>query len=264
MSQHSESDLRAALRFGEEDGPGVDVGRVIAGAQAARARRTRMLATAAAVVLVAGIGTTVGLTWPGGSTGSNTAGSAGGAYSTAKGDAAGSANGANLPKAAPLPSTSTAAAGTGAAGVRAQSAAAVTCPARAPHELAPGGGSPGQFGAPGPLFAKPVQTIVVCVYGPVTTTKPARIVLDAAGTAEVVHSLESASTKHVEIFCPHIKAQRVLAFVAVTKSGRTLPVVTATVGDPSCDVVVTNGTAVRYDWTVPNDLLDRLDKLPHH
>jgi hypothetical protein len=245
----TESDLRAALRDGEGDGPDID--RLIAGGQARQAQSRKQLLTAAAIVLVvAGAGAGGAVLWGGSSPNSSAAGSA---YNNA--DAGGSAA---------LRGTAGSSNGHKAAGqvpAAAPNFAAVACPASQPHPLLAGGGSPGQFGADGPLFSRTVSAVVVCSYGSPEqaadkVAEPARLVLTGDRAAELASSLEQASTARTPRACPNvvISPRRALAMIGVDSDGRTVGIVTANLVVPACNVQVTNGTAVRYQWTPPSDL----------
>ena len=114
----------------------------------------------------------------------------------------------------------------------------------------PGGGGTGQFGSGGPLFAGVVTQLVVCAY-PVSAS-PTSIVLSGAEAASVAAGLNAAATTSSTTLClygPSGTGQLVL--LATTAGGRTLPPVVAT---RHCTWTVTNGTAVRYDWTPPTSL----------
>ncbi len=245
----TESDLRAALRDGEGDGPDID--RLLAGGRARQAQsRMHLLAAAAVVLVVAGAGAGGALLW-GGSSGGQThaAGSAnsnGDADGSAalRGQAAGGsvshdANKAAAPQAAP----------------------AVGCPATQPHPMLPGGGSPGQFGTDGAMYSRAVSVVVVCSYGSPgqaadETTEPARLVLTGTHATELATSLERAPTTRSPGACPTYATStpRVLALIGVAADGQTVGTVTTTLVVPACNVQVTNGTAVRYQWAPPSDL----------
>jgi hypothetical protein len=250
----SESDLRAALRQGEEAGFEVNADAIMHEGQAIRARRVRIMSGAAvAVVVAAGA---VGL-----------AAARGGGGTSATADSTGSnADGsvrhgvvANPPVVAPnasLPSNVPVPGAGGGAHVSAEA----QCPASAPHLLLPGGGGTGQFGANGALFAKPVKTLVVCSYESTTGSAPARLVLSSHTATQVVASMENAPEATAPTPCDPgpTTTTRLLDFIGVTSSGATLPQVTATVTFPACNVQVTNGTAVRSGWTPPASLTDQL------
>lgn len=245
----TEFDLRAALRDGEGDGPNVD--RIVAGGRARRAqRRSQLLSTAAVVVFVAAAGTGGALLWGGnGSGGGNASDKA--AFGAGDSRAAGQNPGA--PNAQPTGTTAN------GGSVRGSADPAVACPTSVPHLLLPGGGSPGQFGADGPLFPDPVDSIVVCSYGSPLRgagVSPARLVLTGQNATALASSLENASKTRSAQPCPAIRSsdQHSLAIIGVTAAGTALPAITTTLSQPACNVQVTNGTAVRYDWAPPANL----------
>jgi hypothetical protein len=246
----TESDLRSSLRDGEGDVPNVN--RIMAGAQAARSqRRSRILSTAAAVVVVAGVsigGVEFARHNGNGPSHDRTVDTAGGAPVAAAAASGGSANGAASKAAA------SAAANVPAARSGATSATAGHCPASFPHTVLPGGGSPGQFGASGTLFTKPVASIVVCTYG--GQSSPVRSVFDGAPARSIASSLEDASKTPFRGMCPdYIKADAPsLAIIGIATDGTALPTVTTSLGRPACATQISNGTVVRYDWTPPASL----------
>lgn len=259
----TEFDLRSALRDGEGDGPDVD--RVVAGGQARRAqRRVRLLSTAAVVAFVAaaGVGGAVLVNRGGG----GQSGDSGGAALAPSRHTSVDANGGRVTD--KVPAAPASAAGSGAAdGKTSAKAAGVACPATLPRRLLPGGGSPGQFGADGPLFTDPVTSLVVCSYGsPVRASEqvtPGRLVLDGANATELARSLENADTTRSSSPCPTIRyaTARSLAIIGVTARGTAMTPVTTTLSQPACNTVVTNGTAVRYNWSPPANLAPILDSL---
>ena len=258
----SEHDLRAALHDGE--GKDIDVDRLMMNARARVAqRRVHLLSgtAIAAVVVAVGVG---GALLANSGVGGGGSSNAGGARAPAMD------RGAN--PAAPNPhaaASASAGAGGGLADAPAEAQAAIRCPKSAPRDLLPGGGSPGQFGASGPLFKKPVNSIVVCAYSaalqPVTQAggQPAHFVLRDGLAQRVAASLESAPTRRPEQVCPDYRtadAQQI-ALIGVTSDGGPAGTVTTTVGVPACAVTVTNGTAIRYDWVPPDELQQRLRAL---
>jgi hypothetical protein len=255
----TEFDLRAALRDGEGDG--VDADQVISGGRRHRAqRRARMMSTAAVTVLVAAAGIGATVIWNhSGTNPSTTAGGSNGYVTSGNSEAQNDALGRGaLSTAAP---ESSALAGAPTAKDPEQ------CPDSLPRYLLPGGGSPGQFDTKGPLFAKPVSSVIVCSYGtpamalgPNPVSVPARLVLDGTQAARLVTSLEQADTTKGTKLCPTPSTtdERELAIIGVTANGKALDSVTANLSQPACDTVVTNGTALRYHWTPPPDLQSRL------
>lgn len=249
----SEADLRAALRDGE--GANLDVDRIIAGGRAMRAqRRARVMTAAAVTVLVAGLGTGGALLINGSGGDSNSGSKAGGGASFDQRKAnsqAGSVNGG----AASLAPTN-AAPGAGGAGGVAGAIPTAACPATLPDYRLPGGGSPGQFGADGPLFSRPVVSVVVCGYGTpsaATTARPHRLVLTDGAARTLVDSLEKAPRTKPSGACPFLRTAdaQAVAILGIAADGKVVDTVTTTVGDPACSVRVTNGTALRYQWLPP-------------
>lgn len=231
----SESDLRAALRDGEGDGPNVNI--VIAGAQALRARRrSRLLSAAAAVIVVGGIGYGI---------------------SQVSGDNAATSSAGGRAVTEPRQNI----AGPGSAGyANGSSTATFSCPTTFPRYALPGGGSPGQFGSDGPLFPDGVSSVGVCPY--TAAGKPARALLIRGTEAKaLVAGLENAPKTRPATLCPQYRLadSRQIALIGISADGASSRPVTAAVGVPACAVTVTNGTAVRYDWSPPASLLRALD-----
>jgi hypothetical protein len=235
----SEDQLRAALRDGE--GGSLDVDTVIQRARAhgaaRREHRVRLASAAAIAAVVAGVGVTAGIVL---SSGNHTRSS----------NAAGSAN---LPKA---DSTQAYAAGQG------QASGALACPTTLPALATPRSGT-------GRLFASPPTTMQVCAY-PETIPANAsnsRPVLqstsfDRSDATTIANSLEGASTAPSLGPCPLFKTSngRVLVFIA-TSADETMGPVEATVLQNPCNLSVTNGKAVRYNWTPPPVLSSFLNEL---
>jgi hypothetical protein len=255
----TEFDLRAALHDGDDDNLNVD--QLVLGARARAAqRRVRMMSTAAIVLVVAsaGVGGTL-LVRSGSDTKSaadakhGTTSDLGSVYGAASG------NGGGLAAAPSAPAAPRALAEKSAPG----------CPAALPTYLLPGGGSPGQFGADGPLFSKPVSTVVVCAYDtslrPASrgSQHPARLVLHDGQATQLAASLENARKTRKQELCPYIRSadQRPIAVIGIGTDGNRVGTVTTTLSEPACNVVVTNGTAIRYQWTPPKDLANVLDEL---
>lgn len=259
----NEDDLRAALHEG--DSSGLDVDQLILRGRARVAqRRVHLLSGAAITVLVAAIGV-------GGAFLVKSAGGESGGSNSA--NAAAGDRSAPNPHAAARPSGAHGGAmGAPAGGTLSEASkadVAVRCPESMPHNLLPGGGSPGQFGAGGPLFSKPVASVVVCAYGAETkplvigggATYPARLVLRDGAAKSLVTSLESAPKKPASRLCPYIQSSagtRDYAFIGITADRRRAGTVTTEISTPGCGAQVTNGTAVRYGWTPPPDIAKRL------
>jgi hypothetical protein len=137
----------------------------------------------------------------------------------------------------------------------------VPCPASVPRYLLPGGGSP-QFGANQPLFSRPVTSVVVCSYG--TTTQalgrhppvPARLPLHGTLASRLVAGLEKPSA--ASCAAPTASLGHPLAIIGLAADGSKVATVTATLSADGCAVQVTNGTALRRNWTPPRDLRNLL------
>jgi hypothetical protein len=236
----SESDLRAALHDGEDRG-GLNVDHLIVHAQVAVAqRRQRLLSGAAIVAVVLGTGTGIGYLAGHGST-----------------ESAGSSNAGAGAALAPSGGSYTRGAAAPQQGTR-NDVEHSAAQASFPQYALPGGGGLSQFGANGPLFSKPVASVVVCSYG--TATRPRRLVLGGQDAKDLATSLENAPTNPLKTVC-NPPTVHDFAVVGVAPNGTRTGVVTAELSDPPCAGRVTNGTAVRYGWAPPPDLLDRLLKL---
>lgn len=258
----TERDLRAALRAGEGDD--LDVDHVVAGGRSARAqRRSRIMNTTAAAVVVAGVATGGALLAGGGHGGtskSNGAATAdrGGAYSAPAGSSAASG------KAGPPAAAGAAGSGTAGSGRSAAAMGLPTCPASLPRYLIPGTSVPSTGAAGGALFSGPVATAVVCSYGSLATSNappPTRVVLTGADATTLATSLENAAPVRPKVMCPQIRSadERELMIIGVAADGSVVGRVTTTINRPACDVRVTNGKAVRYAWSPPPSLANRLN-----
>jgi hypothetical protein len=255
----SEADLRAALQHGDDGNLQVNADAVIAEAQAIRARRVRILSgTAAAVLVAAGA---VGLAVIRSDGSSPTAAHKG---SSALSDLSGGGQRATVPQqpeATRAPSDAVPAAG----GAHRNASTTVQCPNTPPRLLVPGGGGTGQFGANDPLFAQPVDTLVVCSFSAADPagTAPGRFVLAGRDATQVVAGLEGAhETPNATVCDPGpTSTAKLLALIGVTADGTAMKPVTATVTQPACGIKVTNGTAVRYGWTPPAVLTAQLNGL---
>ena len=235
----NEFDLRSALHDGE--GEVLDVEQVLAGARRRSQRRVRVLTAAAAVVVVAGVATGVAVVTRGSEPATDSTGNRAG------------------PGVFRVPSS---ASGAASSTVGPSVATAALCPSSFPQTLLPGGGSPGQFGASGRLFAQPVAGLVVCSYR--TGRAAGRTVFDGSSARTLAASLENAARRPTGTACPDVVSadSTSLAIIGVTPSGRALRTVTTTLSFPSCNVRVTNGTAIRYDWTPPAALRKSLTQTP--
>jgi hypothetical protein len=242
----TEDDLRAALRQGEGDSVSPDQTIALVGARRAK-RRTTLLATAAAVVFVGALATGIGL--------------------VSDNSDSGSASSNQAVKMAPQTSQSVAGQLPGNDHAAAPASGGGHCPSSPTHQLLPGGGSPGQFGSGGKLFPKAVRTLVVCGYtsGPQTKPQlPGREVLTGSAAQQIVTSLENASKSRPAGACPDYEPaiQRSLLFVATATDGTVERQVSVTLSGPTCRVIVTNGTAVRYGWSAPTSYAPSLRDLP--
>ncbi len=240
----SEFQLRDALRDGEGDG--VDAGAVIARAVRVRhERRMRVASVAAAVIVVGGIGAGASVAFR--SNGSD------GSGSTAL-----NAEGRSTPRTGSTVAGSTAPRVSGGYQGAATddkgappATAAPACPADFPQLALPGGGGSGQFGSDGPLFASPVAAIEVCGY-PASGAPGSSTVLVGSAATEVAASLEAAPLRGTRR-CPFPVQGDRLAMYPLTADGASERVVTVELW---CDGKVTNGTAIRYDWSAPSALAD--------
>lgn len=248
----SEFDLRAALREGEGDG--VDAGRVIARARAARAtRRTRWATAAATVVVVGALGTGVGaLVHSGGTDG---AGSASGA--NAADSAAGAEAGA--PGAVPEPAAPGA---TGAFHGPAQGTekGPKVCEDTLPVATTPPADGPGSSG---PLLPRDTEAVIVCGYRIAASGGIARHQnqdeLVGPAARELARSLNSASPRPGRA-CPAGPARTMLTITVTEPDIAPHQPVTVSY-DSACGATATDGTAVRYDWAPPAGLAAKLAAL---
>jgi hypothetical protein len=231
----SESDLRAALHDGEGRG-GLNVNSLIAHAEAVAAqRRARLMSGAAIVAVVLGTGVGIGYLAGHGSTESGSSSNAG----------AGTAMQPNTPAHS---DRRYGAVGGGAANGSAADVAQAPCPKRFPQYELPGGGGLNSFGANGPLFTKPVASIVVCAYG----DHRARLDLRGRQATALAASLENAPKATHSAPCAGGPSTEQLAILPIALNGSRAPTVTVTF--PTCGSMATNGTAVRYDWTPPSTI----------
>ncbi len=247
----SEFDLRAALHHGEGDDLNVD--QLVLGARARAAqRRVRLLSTAAVVAVVAGA--SVGIAQLAGNDSEQAGSNAAGASSPANNPNADSAYGAAGSARSAPPRVNGPALPSG-----------VACPTTRPQYLLPGGGSPGQFGANQPLFRKAVSTVVVCAYGSALQkasgphSHPVRLELRDGAATRLAASLENAAKAPPTDACGGAGGEYEFAIIGVTETEARAGTVTAAIAESGCDPgAVTNGTAVRYGWSPPQDLRARL------
>lgn len=241
----NEFQLRSALRDGE--GEHVNPDTVIARArglqQSRHDRRVRFGSVAAVVAIVGGIGVVGGVVLGGGSDKTSSAGKGGansdrGASNPAAGDAVASSK-PNQPI-APGPISR---------------AATLNCPDSLPNLVLPGGGGTGQFGAQGPLFSGPVEAVKVCAYASSTSGVVPSTVLAGENATDLTKSMEeSAKTLPASFKCPGGPAptdRGSLVIIGLGTAGNQLMPVVVTL---SCPTRVTNGTALRYNWTPPANI----------
>jgi hypothetical protein len=226
----NEFQLRAVLHEGE--GEDLDANRIIARARAIRhERRVRFASVAAVVAVVTGVGVAggVALTRDDHHSASNT---------TAEKRASAGSGSSNYDASSPLTAAS----------------ASAACPATVPRLLLPGGGSPGQFGADGPLFGDPVSSITVCGYIRDDKPLPQAVVVSGADAAQLAADAEAADQRGGGS-CGASAADEIQTFVLLATS------TTGAAMNPVVDTVcgtVTNGTALRYDWQPPKNIVDAL------
>lgn len=127
-------------------------------------------------------------------------------------------------------------------------AVAAQCPARPPHLMLPGGGGTGQFGADGPLFAKPVDRLLVCGYASSRVIQSTTLTGTAA--QQVATSLNDAPTQpptaRISITC--------LKFPGTDLVLRSTGQPDVVLDVATCPIRATNGTAVRYLSRAPEAL----------
>ena len=239
----SEFELRDALRDGEGDGLDSDA-LIRSAVQIRHTRRVRLGAIAASVVAVGAIGTGAVQLVQNGSSSQASKSSADTGFGAEQSVPSAPVNRGALPN---QPSAGTAGGAGTTGGTDSQAA---TCPSSVPRLAVPGGGGTGQFGSGGPLFAGVVTQLVVCAYP--MTASPTSIVLSGTEAASAAAGLNNAATTNSTTLCPYGPSSTgQLVLLATTAGGRTLPPVVAT---RHCTWTLTNGTAVRYDWTPPTSL----------
>ncbi|MDT4908896.1 MAG: hypothetical protein QOI69_2137 [Pseudonocardiales bacterium] len=245
----NEFQLRSALRDGEGEhvNPDTVIARARGMQQARHDRRVRYGSVAAAVAIVGGIGVLGGVVLGGGDNKTSSAGG-GGVGSSADQAQQGSraASSAGPAKAAPRAPI---------APGPVRDATAVPCPSSPPNLLLPGGGGTGQFGAQGPLFSKPVESVKVCAYASSTVGVVPSTVLAGENATNLTKSMdESAKTLPASIKCPGVPAptdRGSLVIIGLDKDGNQLKPVVVTLG---CPTRATNGTALRYNWSPPANI----------
>ncbi|MEO9140036.1 MAG: hypothetical protein ABI345_13335 [Jatrophihabitans sp.] len=257
----SEFDLRSALHDGDDEP--LDVDRIVAGGRARAAARRTNLVTAVVAAACVGLAATTGIVIANHDdvgTATSADGVAGGAKLNPAAPQYGAKSAARDAVASNPSPSSASSTGNGGVEPRAEnSPGPVACPTVLPRLTHPARPTPA------PLFAGPSQSIVVCAYGTslearVGGGRPGRSILTGRDAQHLESSLEAASRTPVAIPCPIIamNSRREFAFLPVDSLGRTQAPITATLSAAPCNVTVTNGTAVRYDWTPPAALLTRL------
>lgn len=239
----SEADLRAFLREGEGDH--VDPEDIIwSGRQVRARRRTLLLSAAAAVVVVGATATGVAALVNSPSPSANGGGNGTAAQASVNGanNAAGGSPGHRALVRVPDRAR---AGGPGVAG------AAPSCLRRSGSRALVHGAH-----ASGPLLAGPVKKFVVCAYSNGTLLKrmtPQPVVVTGPAARQLASSLRHLSATMPPRDCPMIAATASTAvrIVPITATGRQLASLVANIGLPTCETVVTNGSAVRYGWHVP-------------
>ena len=243
----TEDELRSALHDGAGDVP--DVEHIVFAATERRVQRRRLtLAVASAVIVVGVLG-------------------AGGTYLVQRGSPAQSSgsefavNGAHAP-AAPA-AAGAAGAASGARGT--MSSPSTICPSNVPRTALPGGGRRNIAVRLDRQAVHPAgghrDGVRVSERGDAEQTH--RVTLTGSDAKALAGSLENASKTPIRGLCSDLRSveQKTLAIIANTASGQRLPTVTTTINEPACAVRVTNGTAVRYGWSVSLSLSPKLKAL---
>lgn len=254
----NEFQLRDALRTGEGErvNPDIVIARARGMAQTRHDRRVRFGSVAAVVAVVGGIGVTGGIFLNDGGAKHSTSSAGGGAKSANDRAAPGAKNNnpARNPVAAPGPL---------------RDAQAVPCPASAPKPATPGPADPG---AAGPLITGPVESVKICAYAqlggvaiPRADGTPENTVLTGQRATALVSSLNAAPKTRPSQICPHyLNANgKILVIIGLSTSGQAMPPVNATVSQNPCNLPVTNGAAIRFNWSPPSSLTPFLAALPN-
>lgn len=235
----TEDELRRALR--EEEGSGPDPATVIMRAAAYRSeRRTKILSAVAAVAVVAGVGTGIGLVTTSGGSHKKEAGSAAGGTAQF---------GANS-SAARAPQYGSGAAEGGAGDA---APAPASCPPSAPTVAA-------ATDTTRPLLTGPVSTVTVCGYLGTGT-----LVRDATSHAPLTHTYAgSDATAIADALAKATPSSRALSCGAIPAGGLRSLVLYARyatgaaaapiVVDVGCGARLTNGTTTRASWQQPAQL----------
>ena len=236
----TEDELRAALHLGEGDALDADgvIRRAQAQGAAIRDRRVRLASAAAVVAVVAGLGVGGGLIL---SRGSQT-------HSADR-------NAMNVP--APSAGGGKAAGNAGGG----TSSAAAACPDAPPSPTTPPQGVAS-------LFPGSVNIISVCLYSraaqlePKVATNPQpNLVILGADVQRLVTSIDAASTVRQALPCPLYRTAAVdLVLIGVRPDGTALPPVVTQYRQNPCNLAITNGTAIRYNWPPPAWFASELDR----
>ena len=246
----TERDLRAALSDGEGSGPDPD--RLIALGRARQARRrVQLISTAAVVAVVAGGGAGIVTLVRGGGGDSKSSNGA-----AARGSAQ-DVRGAAGTQAAPA--VNSAAAGAAKAATR-PSPARPRCRITRCRVAAARDSSEPTNRCSASRWSRWSSVPTRCRRAPTGAgpRSPHRTSLTGARAARLAASLNEATAKPAAL-CPRRDVSataRNYAIIGVAADGAALPTVTVTRSASACaDSQVTNGTAVRYNWTPPSDLL---------
>lgn len=231
----NEFQLRSALRDGEGDyvNPDTVIARARAMTRARHDRRVRYASVAAAVAVVGGIGVAAGVALH---TNGNTTAS--------RADRARSADGAKQPVAAgPL-----------------RDAQTLACPATVPQLNSAGGSA---LDAGGSLFSGPLAAAKICAYRqdggapiPGADGQAESTVLSGQQATALAASLDTASKVRPVDACPMYRTAqgKTLVIIGLSTTGRAMKPITVTVAQNPCDLPVTNGIAIRYNWSPPASL----------
>jgi hypothetical protein len=236
-----EFELRAALRDGE--GQHLDVDRVVARAQAAQAarreRRVRFASVAAVIAVVSGIGVGGGIALSNG----NHDNSKDSSSSLSEKDSAGGGQAiASAPNFALQPEKD--------------------CPPTLPQPTS-GSTTASPPASAKTLFSGPVSAVLICAYpessGPLITRgdgTPLTTVLTGDQATALVASLDGASKQLQTQPCPLYRTAdgKTLLIIGVSPAGVRMAPVTASASQNPCNQPVTNGAAVRYNWSPPSFL----------
>jgi hypothetical protein len=251
----TEDQLRAALQDGE--GPGIDPDALISRAHALRReRRVKYGSIAAVVAVVAGIGVVAGIALGSGPRHASSTSAGPGKQAPMAATAGGS--GVSRPSAGAPANGSQPAAG--------RLAPAAACPKTLPQLTIPNTAGTS-------LFDGTVSSMTICVFpetgGPALESggQPVSTVFNGAAAAQLAASLDSASKTTQPGACPlFLTAQgKALVIIAAKPDGTFMAPVVAHVLQNPCNLPVTNGMAVRYDWSPPpslNPLLDEARAIP--